>query len=104
MLRKNRGVDGVTVSLFNQRGEWVKDLGFAGTDQRGYFSLVVDEGQQARLEEEPLVPTVTDKDGTLLSRQKRPLAAAFGRVEYREISLDQPLKDPIPPAESAPKA
>jgi hypothetical protein len=94
----------VTVSLVDDRGQFLKGLGFACTDARGYFRIT------ARVEHAPdgsaAIQTsfirVTDADRKQLYRAAEPLSVLPGAVEYREIVLDGSVRACSPPEEERP--
>jgi hypothetical protein len=80
-----KGVSGLTVALYDQSNEWVRELGYACTDQNGYFKLastssLINKGEQVRLR------VLSNQSETLYADQKL-LAPGPGQVDYREVVL-----------------
>jgi len=80
----------LTVSLVDGRGQWLRELGHACTDARGYFKLVAHvehaaDGSAAIL---TAFVRVTDDARHELHRGQEALPVLPGVVEYREIVLD----------------
>jgi hypothetical protein len=102
----------VTVSLVDAQGQWLRALGFACTDARGYFRVVA----RVQRSEAGVVSTtppafvrVTDADRRELFRAKEALTVSAGAVVYREIVLDftggtcsSPDEDAAPTGAAAP--
>ncbi len=80
----------LTVSLVDGRGQWLRELGYACTDARGYFKLVARvehaaDGSAAIL---TAFVRVTNDARHELHRGQEALPVLPGVVEYREIVLD----------------
>lgn len=94
----------VTVSLVDHVGQYLKPLGYACTDARGYFRIT------ARVEPAPdgsaAIQTafirVTDASRQELYRATEPLPVLPGVVEYREIVLDGSVRVCASPEEVEP--
>jgi hypothetical protein len=83
-------VQGLTVSLFDEDGNWIRQMGHACTDERGHFAIVCPAKKRERaevLESERLLLTVTDKESRILHQDSEPLYLRIGRIDYREILL-----------------
>jgi hypothetical protein len=97
----------LTVSLVDARGQWLRALGYACTDARGYFRLVT---KVSRSEPDVVSPLpsayvrVTDSSRKELYRGTDAVATAAGAVEYREIVLDADAARCSSPDESGPAA
>jgi protocatechuate 3,4-dioxygenase beta subunit len=103
---KNRkNVAGLTVSLHDEKGTWLSQMGRACTDDRGYFAIKYapkDPKETATLHSVFL--QVFDKKRTLLYRDTASLAVTPGLIDYLEIYLGQeevpcttPEADPVTP-------
>lgn len=80
--REGRGIAGLTVAVYDERGNWVKDFGYTATDEAGAFRLAGPAREGAAV-------SVGVRKGTrLVSMDTAVLAPAAGRAEYREIRLD----------------
>jgi hypothetical protein len=102
MDRQRQGVPGLTITLVDAKGGWVRELGYACTDQRGYFRLSVDSlkatdkppagrGQTVKLR-------VSDRANKVLYTDMATLTPRPGQVDYREITLGEPPTDCRQPA------
>ncbi len=102
LTREGQGISELTISLFNEKNRWIRELGFTCTDERGYFAIAYSP-QNASPEgvtipdSQPLTLTVTDSDRQILHQEKRPLFVTLGAIDYREIILEPDRKTPNPP-------
>lgn len=88
----------LTVALVNGQGQWLRELGFAGTDARGYFQL-----RTPAADVPEAFVRVTDRNRAQVHRSEDPVVVTPGRVEYREISLGTDgTRGPVPPEDVAP--
>ncbi|MEM9092655.1 MAG: hypothetical protein AAGC93_28490, partial [Cyanobacteria bacterium P01_F01_bin.53] len=88
---KREGIEGLTISLFNQKQRWVRALGVACTDEQGYFVIdysIQDTANPPVSPNQPLILTVTDDDRQILHQESQPLFANIGAIDYREIVLE----------------
>jgi len=94
------GQPGLTVSLFDESGKWLRQLGYVCTNEQGYFALryTVAAGEQ------PAIPattklflTVTDGEFNILHREQEPLFLALGQIDYRLIVLGEKGGSCTPP-------
>ena len=83
-----KGQPNLTVALYDQLGQWIEQLGFACTENNGYFKL---ESADIRGETDGLQGSirVTDKDKNLLYCGTEVLIPEGGRVVSREIFLPE---------------
>ena len=100
----------LTVSPVDAQGQWVRAMGFASTDARGYFQLIATiggtgppgrtgpAGQPPRLE---VHIRITDRNRLQLYRGEEAVPVSPGGVEYREIVLEGAAA-PLPPEEDVP--
>jgi len=99
---------GLTVALVDARNQWIRSLGFACTDPRGYFRLTVAFGQEeqapprARAARSEVYIRVTDANRAVLHREEEAVSVVPGTVEYREIVLQGGVGVCTPPEEDAP--
>ncbi len=100
-------IQGLTLALYLKK-VWIQRLGYACTDENGYFILQVDDARQAG--QESLSLGVVG-GGKLVYLDPTPVVIQPGRIEYREVILDKsrepcPSPDgdrlPIPPAPPVP--
>lgn len=97
----NIGIKGLTVSLFNRKNKWVRELGFACTDELGYFAIIYrQESEKTNIPgSQELILTVTDEENRILHQEKDQLMVSIGKIDYREIVLsksDQTCTEPEP--------
>jgi hypothetical protein len=89
---KRSGLSGLTVGIFDAKGQWMRQAGHACTDERGYFSIVYapakDTEDIAKQEVQHFLHVI-GLDDRLLHKDPDPLLLAAGRIEYREIFLDR---------------
>ena len=103
--KNKKNVAGLTVSLHDEKGKWLSQMGRACTDDPGYFAIKYapkDAKETAALQNVYL--QVFDKKRTLLYKDATPLAVTPGLIDYREIYLGQeevpctaPEPDPVTP-------
>ncbi|MEM1319222.1 MAG: hypothetical protein AAGG75_03145 [Bacteroidota bacterium] len=86
-----KGQSGLTVSLFDNKGNWIKELGQVCTDDEGTFVLTYvekDGGEIAkRFAGQALTLTVSDKDQQVLHQEEEPVALELGSITSRLIIL-----------------
>lgn len=117
------GVPNLTVAIYDEKGTWIQALGFACTDERGYFKLsftsatagtgtssftpaasTVSATSAAATRSPEVFIHVLDKTGTHICIDKRPLTPQLGNVDYREIILGNGTGTCRPPEDAtAPK-
>lgn len=103
LTRERQGIAGLTVSLFNEKQRWIRELGFTCTDERGYFALdyssQTSSPKPSRLSpSQPLILSVTNAEQQILHQEQRPLLIKPGVIDYREIILN-PNQEPKTPPE-----
>jgi len=85
-------LSGLTVSLYDENGNWIEKLGFACTDERGYFAVKYKVKSQKAPEipdKQKLILTVTDGDKNILHQETEPLYLKTGQIDYRLIALTE---------------
>jgi hypothetical protein len=90
VLRKGIGVKGLTVTLADAQGRWLRPLGYACTDDRGYFTIIFPpqaEAAEEVSESQELFLTVSDRDHRVLYRDPEPCYCVIGEIVYREVEL-----------------
>lgn len=94
MDRDRQGLPGLTLTLVDAKGNWVRELGYACSDKRGYFRFPDVELKAAPKPESgrsaQLFLRVSDRNDSVLHTDKPPLTPRPGRVDYREITLGEP--------------
>ena len=99
---KNQGISGLTVSLFDPKGNWVRALGQACTDDKGFFVITYKRNEKDTIgtvnntREQPLIPTVSDKNKAVLHQEKEPIFLKIGRIDSRLIILGEDVCDTPP--------
>jgi hypothetical protein len=88
----------LTVALVDGKGQWLRELGFAGTDGRGYFLL-----RAAAADVPEAYVQVTDRKRAQVHRSDEAVTVGPGRVEYREVTLGGGrTPGAVPPEDTAP--
>jgi len=107
-----KGVAGLTVAVYDEKGVWVERLGFACTKEKGYFRLTATD---LAIADRPVFIRVLN-NGALLYADKSGLKPEMGKMDYREITLSgeahvctpppgssaPPVNPPIEPPETPP--
>ena len=91
----------LTVSLHDEDGNWIEELGMACTDERGYFAIqykLEPKSAAAIPDTQKLILTVTDSDGRLLHRETEPLYLRAGQIDYRLIVITDKGETCPPPS------
>ena len=108
------GIAGVTLALTDKDGSWVRELGYACTDARGYFLIkaTVAKEPEPGSADEPLKPSraaaprtlslrVFGREGHVIHTESRPVLIQAGTIDFRLILLDDKAADcgctPPPP-------
>lgn len=86
---------GLTVALYDRQGFWVRILGHACTDARGYFKL--ESGALQDPAPGPVYLQVLNGQGQRLFIDKTALTPTAGRVDYREVTLSGAVIPCAPP-------
>ena len=98
VLDKTRaGIMGLTVSLFDEKGKWIREMGYSCTDERGYFAITYSAKEDEKPGAQRLFLTVTDKEHRVLHREREPLYVRLGWIDYREIIIDDQGDVCLPP-------
>lgn len=88
--KDKQGIPGLTVALVNRKGQWIRQLGYACTDERGYFAIIYppqDDKSTTKPSTEPVFLMVSDANQRTLYRGSEALTIQSGQVIYREIFL-----------------
>ncbi len=88
--KRSKGVPNLTMGLYDERGNWIRQLGYGCTDKRGYFSIIYHQKEEAQ----PEIPAsmklflyVSNKEHKILYKDPDPLYLRVGEIVYREIYL-----------------
>lgn len=90
-------IQGVTVALY-QKDAWVQRLGFACTDAKGYFVLMVQEA--GKTESGPFSIDIV-RNGKIIYIDNDPVTVQPGHVEFREIIIGAAANTCPPPRGSS---
>jgi len=91
---------GVTLSLSDANGVWVRALGHTCSDAKGFYALKYTATPDTLLpvpETQPLFLTATDAEFKLLKRDDQPLYLKIGQIDVRQIVLPEPAPPCTPP-------
>ncbi len=102
----------ITVAIYDEEGNWMKAIGYACTDAKGYFRIdyyaeKVRKVNTAELDSVRLEVSqqnayyihLSDKKGNQIYVDKRPLYPKLGQVDYRLIIIDKDAANCVPPDE-----
>lgn len=95
--RSRNGLPDLTIALYDGRGHegnWLRDLGYACTDEKGYFRLTV---RDFKSRETPAYVGVLNSKSVSLYRDSQPLTPKGGEVDYREIIIGEEARSCAPP-------
>lgn len=91
--RDGKGAANMTIGLYDDKQQWLRELGHDCTDKNGYFELCykrpkkVDAVEAASVTPPDVFIHVSDKQGAVVHRDQQALTPTFGRVDYREIVI-----------------
>jgi hypothetical protein len=97
--QKLTGIKGLTLALYDANGKVEKRLGYACTDERGYYAIryQVKEGQKPLFDPKTdYFLTVTDGKGKVCHKEEQPLHVVIGQTDYRLIVLGDTICTPPP--------
>jgi len=84
------GLQGLTITFVDDKNTWVRALGYACTDERGYFSLLY-PSQTTQTPSTPDFPpiflTITDANQQVLHRESTSRTVKLGQVDFWRIVL-----------------
>lgn len=110
-----KGLPALTVALYSEKGEWLRQAGFACTDKVGYFRLTVktlDKGatddqkpghEETSRKQASVFIRVLDAKRATLHTDPHPVTPALGRVDFRQIVLGERPADCTPPEGGKPR-
>jgi hypothetical protein len=99
--KDKNGIGGLTVGLYDEKGNCIKRLGYGCTDKQGYFSIIyrLKEGAESEVTESmKLFLYTSDRNYRILYKDNEPLYLSIGQIDYREIYLSE--GEICPPPES----
>jgi hypothetical protein len=102
------GIKDLTVSLYDDEGNWVREIEHTSTDESGYFAMTCPEEEKDALKDlegKKLFLTITDEEHNVLHRESESLPVEIGRMRFREIVLtgkDRETSTPPEPGEGEP--
>jgi hypothetical protein len=94
----------LTIAIYDEKGRWLREFGYACTDQQGAFSIQYPpKGTPAKdiSETKKLFLHVTDKGHNLLFKDKTPLFFGIGKLDFRDITLPSDWVPCTPPESAA---
>ncbi len=108
-----KGVPGLTVGLYDQKGKWFEPFGYVCTEKTGYFKLT-HEFAEKRSSESHNGPSETtaskrqpeifirlqDKTGVQVYIGEQPVTPTPDKIEYLEIILSDDSDTCVPPDQS----
>lgn len=105
---KGNGVPNLTIALYDQRGAWVEQVGYACTDKQGHFqftyqqtgkgnALLGDMTATATTQRVSVFVRVFDRRSQLLYSDPRPIFPKLGQVDYIRIILPEDTTSCKPP-------
>lgn len=119
---KGQGQTKLTVALYDEKGNWIRELGYGCTDDRGYFILRYQQppkdpdgdtkptatffdsaagGRIAASQKQPIAKIyVLDAEQKTLHVEQEPLRPKLGQVDFRIIVLGAHAKPCTPPPPS----
>lgn len=83
-------IKGVTVSLYDEKNRWIRQLGHTCSNEQGYYELRYTKDQEKEFrfdKKENLYLTITDKNHELLHRETKPVHVSLGHIDYRRIVI-----------------
>ena len=102
------GQPNLTVATCDRDGQWVRSLGYACTDKKGYFKLSYRQSSEKGVDEmgtfnksPEIFIRVSDQKKNVLTTDERPLRLELGQVEYREIFLGGERASCQPPSDES---
>ncbi len=84
------GIEGLTVSLFDENVRWIRAFGYKCTDGKGYFAIIYDPGKDDNKEKPTLQKVflhVSDENKNPLLTDNEPFNVETGRIFYKELIL-----------------
>ncbi len=88
----DKRLSGLTVSLFDEKGKWIRPLGLTCSDENGLYSLQVKDetGELAKkYAKTAMFLRVTNDDKEVLHQEEEALFLVLGKVDNREIVLGE---------------
>ncbi|MBC8487952.1 MAG: hypothetical protein H8D45_18130 [Bacteroidetes bacterium] len=97
----DKGINNLTVSIYDEKGTWVRKINYTCTNELGYFSIMYPPkgGKPEISENQKLFLTILDKEHKILHQETEPLYVKVGQIDYREIILSK-KKDTCSPPEA----
>jgi len=106
--RNYNPVPNLTVALYDEKEQWIKQMEYACTDKRGFFSIIYSQKEKAQKQKEipesmKLFIHVSDRNKNVLYKDQQPLYLKIGQVDYREIYLPEETSICTPPGPPEPE-
>jgi len=81
------GVESLTVTAEDKKGNVLAALGEAKTDLNGFYAMKVDAATMAEIEGQEFYITVRDAQGNLLQKESEAITLSEGARVYRDVSV-----------------
>lgn len=92
---------GLTVFLADREKGWIKELGSACTDDKGYYALTLNAEQIKQYGKQPLYLRVSDKKQETLYTDQDPLTPTPGLMTFKDVYLKSDMC--VTPPEQSPR-
>ena len=98
--KDRKGIKNLTATLHDQKGKWLKEMGYGCTNENGYFSIsytLTDETGPSISMEDELFLYISNKKQTILYKDSEPLFIRPGRINYKAIYISDIKEVCTPP-------
>ncbi|MGE5805657.1 MAG: carboxypeptidase-like regulatory domain-containing protein, partial [Ignavibacteria bacterium] len=98
-----KGIENLTVSLTDEKKRWVEEIGYSGTDSKGYFSITytIKTQETTKISETQKLFLAVLKKGRQIYISSEPLFISIGHIDYREITITENEHEVTPPPKPA---
>ncbi len=98
--KDRKGIKNLTATLHDQKGKWLREMGYGCTDENGYFSIsytLIDETGHMISMKNKLFLYISNKKQTILYKDSEPLFIRPGRIDYKAIYISDIKEVCTPP-------
>ncbi|MBE9571494.1 MAG: hypothetical protein IMF11_12770 [Proteobacteria bacterium] len=98
--KDRKGIKNLTATLHDQKGKWLREMGYGCTDENGYFSIsytLTDETGPMISMKDKLFLYISNKKQTILYKDSEPLFIRPGRIDYKAIYISDIKEVCTPP-------
>ena len=98
--KDRKGIKGLTVALYDEKGKWLSEMGYGCTNDQGYFSITYatdDKTEQKVSPDKKLFLYLLDKKHNILYKDSVPLIVSLGNIDYKTIYLSGENDVCVPP-------